>query len=378
MRRQLCYLAVLVAVPWLASCHRTQEVQRGYRGQASVELFSESTLRKQDEINKYPKPLRAANTNPPTAAEFYQNVHVLGDLSKQQFARTMLSIKAWVAPEQGCNYCHNAPDYTNDDKYTKRVAREMLRMTRHINTDWTAHVGKVGVTCYTCHRGQPVPAKYWYSAPDRNVTGDSVTRPSQRLPTAAAGNTVLPIYALDDYLLHDDNIRVVGPTALQTGNRRSVLQARDTYGLMMVMAESLGVNCTFCHYTPAFYNWDQSTPQRATAWYGIRMVRDLNNTVMVPLTNLLPKERLGPTGDVPKIYCATCHQGSNKPLYGVPMLPDYPELVRPKPESAPGAPADSGAPAAPGMPPATTPATGGANTASLVAPANPVATAAAH
>jgi len=333
-------------------------VQRGYRGQASIELFSESTLRTQDELNKYPKPLRAANTNPPYAGDFYQNVHVLNDLSKQQFARTMLSIKAWVAPEQGCNYCHNAPDYTNDDKYTKRVAREMLSMTRHINTDWTAHVGATGVTCFTCHRGQPVPAKYWYSAPDRAVTGETVSRPKQRLPTAAAGNTALPIYALDDYLLGDDNIRVVGPTALQSGNRRSVLQARDTYGLMMVMSESLGVNCTFCHYTPAFYNWDMSTPQRATAWYGIRMVRDLNNTVMTPLNQLLPAERLGPTGDAPKIYCATCHQGSNKPLYGAPMLKDYPELVRPKPATT----ADSTASLA-------APATTSGATASLAAPA---------
>jgi hypothetical protein len=50
---------------------------------------------------------------------------------------------------------------------------------------------------------------------------------------------------------------------------------------------------------------------------------------MLPLKTELPANRLGPTGDVPKIYCATCHQGSNKPLYGAPMLVNYPELVRP-------------------------------------------------
>ena len=321
---------VVVILPFLASCHRTQTVQRGYRGQASVQLFSEATLTKQDAINKLVKPLRAAKTDGPTAAETYENVHVLGDLSKAQFARLMLSIKSWVAPEQGCNYCHNAPDYASDVKYTKRVAREMLRMTRHINNDWTTHVAATGVTCYTCHRGQPVPAKIWFSAPAKGLSGETVTRASQRLPTASSANTTLPIYALDDFLLNDYNIRVVGPTALQGGNRHSILQARDTYSLMMVMAESLGVNCTFCHYTPAFYNWNVSTPQRATAWYGIRMVRDLNNSVMLPLTDSLPHERLGPTGDVPKIYCATCHQGSNKPLYGVPMIKDYPELVGPK------------------------------------------------
>jgi photosynthetic reaction center cytochrome c subunit len=326
--------ALLIAVgllPLVSACHRTQTVQRGYRGQASIELFSESTLAKLDDINKYPKPLRAARLTGPKAADTYSNVHILGDLSEAQFARTMLSIKAWVAPQAGCNFCHNAPDYTNDDKYTKRVARKMIEMTRHINTDWTQHVGKTGVTCFTCHRGQAVPAKTWFLTPDKSYTGETVSKSIVRLPTAAAGNTVLSMYSLNDYLLGDDNIRVVGPTALQSGNRHSIYQARETYGLMMVMAESLGVNCTFCHYTPAFYSWDMSTPQRATAWYGIRMVRDLNNHVMVPLTGELPHERLGPTGDVPKIYCATCHQGSNKPLYGAPMLKDYPELVRPTP-----------------------------------------------
>jgi photosynthetic reaction center cytochrome c subunit len=355
---------IVMGLTTLTACHRTQAVQRGYRGQASVELFSEKTLAQQDEINKLVKPLRAAKTTGPKAADTYENVHVLGDLTQQQFVRTMLSIKAWVAPEAGCNYCHNAPDYASDTKYTKRVAREMLRMTRHINTDWTAHVAATGVTCYTCHRGKAVPARTWYSAPDRTVDGDSVVRAPERLPTAAAANTALPIQALDDYLLHDDNVRVVGPTALQGGNRHSISQARDTYGLMMVMSESLGVNCTFCHYTPAFYNWDTSTPQRAVAWYGIRMVRDLNNSVMVPLTGELPPERLGPTGDVPKIYCATCHQGSNKPLYGVPMIKDYPELVSPhavttSSMSTPAAAPDSAAPATvPATAPASPPESG--------------------
>jgi photosynthetic reaction center cytochrome c subunit len=306
-------------------------VQRGYRGQDSIEIFSEATLTNLDKINKYPKPLRAAKLTGPKAGDTYSNVHVLGDLSEQQFARVMLSIKSWVAADSDCNFCHNAPDYTNDDKYTKRVARKMIEMTRHINTDWTQHVGKTGVTCFTCHRGQAVPSRTWFLAPDKAYDGPFVEKPPVLLPTGSSHNTTLPTYALNEYLLGDDNIRVIGPTALQTGNRRSVLQAKTTYALMMVMSESLGVNCTFCHYTAAFYNWDMSTPQRATAWYGIRMVRDLNNNVMVPLTGELPKERLGPTGDVPKIYCATCHQGSNKPLYGAPMLKDYPELVRPAP-----------------------------------------------
>jgi photosynthetic reaction center cytochrome c subunit len=243
----------------------------------------------------------------------------------------------------------------------------MLRMTRHINTDWTAHVGATGVTCYTCHRGQAVPAKVWYAAPERTLAGPFVIKPG-RPPTPTAANTTYPTDPLSDYLLGDENIRIAGSTALQSGNRHSIYQAQDTYSLMIVMSESLGVNCTFCHYTPAFYNWDMSTPQRATAWYGIRMVRDLNNNVMLPLKAELPAERLGPTGDVPKIYCATCHQGTNKPLYGAPMLKDYPELVRPKAAATPAATTPAAAtPAPPTTASAATPAAA-ATTASVITP----------
>ena len=59
-------LMAAVVLPSFSGCHRTQAVQRGYRGQDSVQLFSERTLTKLDAINKYPKPLRQANTKPPT------------------------------------------------------------------------------------------------------------------------------------------------------------------------------------------------------------------------------------------------------------------------------------------------------------------------
>jgi photosynthetic reaction center cytochrome c subunit len=57
------------------------------------------------------------------------------------------------------------------------------------------------------------------------------------------------------------------------------------------------------------------------------MVRDLNNDYLKPLTSVFPENRLGPTGDVAKVSCATCHQGAYKPLYGVSMLKDHPELA---------------------------------------------------
>jgi photosynthetic reaction center cytochrome c subunit len=56
------------------------------------------------------------------------------------------------------------------------------------------------------------------------------------------------------------------------------------------------------------------------------MVRDLNLVYLDPLQSTYPPNRLGPLGDAPKVSCATCHQGANKPLLGAQMAKDYPEL----------------------------------------------------
>jgi photosynthetic reaction center cytochrome c subunit len=50
---------------------------------------------------------------------------------------------------------------------------------------------------------------------------------------------------------------------------------------------------------------------------------------MEPLTDVFPAHRLGPTGDVAKANCGTCHQGAYKPLNGQSMLKDHPQLAGP-------------------------------------------------
>ena len=122
---------------------------------------------------------------------------------------------------------------------------------------------------------------------------------------------------------------------------------------MIHMSEGLGVNCTFCHNTRAFSQWPQSPPQRAVAWHGIQMARDLNTAWLDPLLSVFPPARLGPTGDGPKLNCATCHQGAYKPLYGADILQGHPGLVAPKgtevvaPAEAPAVPAATVSEAAP-------------------------------
>lgn len=61
---------------------------------------------------------------------------------------------------------------------------------------------------------------------------------------------------------------------------------------------------------------------------GILMVQEVNNDYLVPLKDTYPESRLGPRhGDAPKAACKTCHKGVYKPLQGLDMVTDWPELV---------------------------------------------------
>jgi photosynthetic reaction center cytochrome c subunit len=337
---QSWWLAAAAAVVLLAGCDRppVEVVQHGYRGTAMEQVYNPRTLATQAALNEVPEAPAPASPDGPKAGAVYKNVQILGDLSVGQFARSMVSITSWIAPKEGCTYCHNAANFAEDTKYTKVVARRMLQMTQHINSEWKTHVAAVGVTCYTCHRGNAVPKQIWYEGVNPDMpSGFAGNRAGQNAPASSVGMASLPNDPFTPFLLHADSIRVNGTEALRSGNMHSIKQTEWTYGLMVHMSESLGVNCTYCHNTRAFASWELSTPQRATAWYGIRMVRDLNNAYLGSLTDVFPANRKGPLGDVAKVYCATCHQGAYKPLYGVSMLKDHMELAGPLKVSTSGA-----------------------------------------
>jgi photosynthetic reaction center cytochrome c subunit len=323
--------ASLVAVTLLAACERppVDAVQRGYRGTGMDQVYNPRALATQAPVNAVPADTPMASPDGPRASTVFKNLKVVGDTSVGEFTRLMVSMTAWVSPEQGCTYCHKAgEDMSSDSLYTKVVARRMLQMTRHINADWKTHVAETGVTCYTCHRGQNVPANLWFAPPtDTHAAGMVGNRAGQNAPAKSVAYASLPNDPFTPYLDQANEIRVVGTSALPAGNRQSTKQTEFTYGLMMHMSQSLGVNCTYCHNTRSFASWEGSTPQRATAWYGIRLMRDLNTNYLDPLAGVYPANRLGPTGDAPKANCATCHQGAYKPLYGAGMLKTHPELA---------------------------------------------------
>lgn len=325
------WLFLAAAALLLVGCERppVDVAQIGYRGVAMEQVTNPRLAEADAAKHVSPAALPAVPGEGPRASEVFKNVQVLGNQSVGEFTRTMAAITSWVAPQQGCAYCHAAgEDLSSDTLYTKVVARKMLQMTQQINAGWKSHVADTGVTCYTCHRGQPVPAAIWF-APEPSVQAARMTgdKRGQNTPAATVAMASLPSDPFSPYLEQDTAIRVTGLQALPGEPGATIAATESTWGLMMHMSKSLGVNCTYCHNSRAFNDWSQSTPQRMKAWHGIRMARQLNVEHMKPLTDTFPAARKGPTGDVAKISCGTCHQGANKPLMGASLLKSHPELA---------------------------------------------------
>jgi photosynthetic reaction center cytochrome c subunit len=84
-----------------------------------------------------------------TAGETFKNIQVLKDIPASELIPSMRYVAASLGV--GCDYCHAADHFDNDDKPAKQRARNMMKMMFAINQD--NFNGKREVTCYTCHRG---------------------------------------------------------------------------------------------------------------------------------------------------------------------------------------------------------------------------------
>lgn len=74
----------------------------------------------------------------------YSNLKII---EPAQLGHTMYNFDAALGVD--CNFCH-ARDFAADTNPMKEMARRMITMSRQINA--TARV-----TCFTCHRAQPIP-----------------------------------------------------------------------------------------------------------------------------------------------------------------------------------------------------------------------------
>ncbi|MEN2787915.1 photosynthetic reaction center cytochrome PufC [Sphingomonas qilianensis] len=345
MTRMIAPIAAGAALVLLGGCElgAKQATQTGFRGTGLEQIVDVSQIKEQAAIPPAPYPLPPDGG--PTAGQSYQNVKVLSGLSKERFDHLMAEMNQWIAPpEQGCSYCHNPENMASDEKYTKIVARRMVQMTQTINARWANHVKQTGVTCYTCHGGNAVPQNMWALAEGTPEPGKILrNKHGQNSPNGNVGYSSLPYDPFAQYLLGRSQIRVASSSAFPSAKHIvSIKEAEKSYGIMMHVSSALGVNCTYCHNSQSFRSWNLSSAQRGTAYYGIRMVRDINTNYIASLQSVFPAYRKGPHGDVYKVNCTTCHQGLPKPLGGVSMMAQAPILwgtAKPSatPEGGPGA-----------------------------------------
>ncbi len=253
---------------------------------------------------------------------------LLGDLTVANYDRLLAAMRSWTG----------IPDLLeNPDSYQTVVARRMIEMTRNINENWDGHVNgvaEVGVTCYTCHRGQPVPSDIWFNITPVNEASGGWAAVQNRA-TSLSSFTSLPSSALEVYLtdpdsqvnVHDLESRVAGVPGL-TEDVHTIQKTEQTFSLMNYFSNSLGVNCVFCHSSRAFYDPAEVTPQWSLAQLGRQMVIELNTEYLIPLKDVYPQDRLGPIyGDAPKAACRTCHKGYQRPMQGLNVTQDWPELA---------------------------------------------------
>ena len=144
----LRWLSAGLAVIALAGCGERPPIatkQLGYRGTGMEQNVNPRLEAVKLAANQAPASADAASPDGPKAGQVYQNVKVLGHLSVAEFSRHMAAITQWVAPAEGCTYCHVGNNFADDGKYTKIVARRMIQMTQRVNQDWQKHVGNTGM-----------------------------------------------------------------------------------------------------------------------------------------------------------------------------------------------------------------------------------------
>ena len=101
--------------------------QIGFRGTGMDQVTTSAAVEQLEALNAMPDQNPKASPDGPRATEVYKNVQVLTDLSVDQFNTLMAAMTTWVAPQQGCAYCHNVENLADDSVYAKKVARRMIR-----------------------------------------------------------------------------------------------------------------------------------------------------------------------------------------------------------------------------------------------------------
>ena len=105
---------------------------------------------------------RIAGREDKSAAEVFKNIQLLKAMPAGRLLKVM-ELGYSKSLGVNCGHCHVVDEWEKDDKPTKQVAREMIKMAATINNDYLKKIKNLKsenpiINCTTCHRGQIKPA----------------------------------------------------------------------------------------------------------------------------------------------------------------------------------------------------------------------------
>ncbi len=129
---------------------------------------------------------------PEPASEVFKNIEMLKDVPADRILPTMQFISSSLGVD--CSFCHVPGHFEKDDKKTKQTARKMIRMTLALNKDSFENLREV--TCFSCHRGAPIPAADPQVETKAGTETPHATAPSTEVPERSPSATQI----LDGYI----------------------------------------------------------------------------------------------------------------------------------------------------------------------------------
>jgi outer membrane lipoprotein-sorting protein len=150
-----------------------------------------------------------------TTEQVFKNIQVLKGIPSDQLIPAMQFITSSLGVQ--CDFCHMEGAFDKDDKKPKPIARKMMQMMIIINQEnFDSHRE---VTCFTCHRGSPMPVAI-------PIISVEATPP---LPHGLDEDVAPPTLPTADQIL-DKYVQAIGGTAAIQKLRTRIEQGKLSFG----------------------------------------------------------------------------------------------------------------------------------------------------
>jgi hypothetical protein len=214
------------------------------------------------------QPAPAAPMKPLLAEDVYQHVEIFKGKPAGTVLIAMNALRGLLGVD--CTHCHTQYDWANESKPAKLKARQHFQMIRFINHNYFAD--KNAASCWTCHRGQAVPAAF-----QRDPAAIARATKLMNIPPDAADKPAEQVFK---------NIRTF--KGVPAGRLPVV---------MTLFTTSLGVDCKHCHAGDSYASDDKPEKEKA-------------RQMLTVVSKGILREFYGGNGPV---TCYSCHQGHVKP-----------------------------------------------------------------